>query len=78
MADSVPAIGLAQSGVDESIVEWLREALTAAEAGRITGLVFVVIHPGGCVHGMRGKADARDVALATIDMQRRIAERDEE
>jgi hypothetical protein len=72
------AIGLAATTPDESLVEWLRDALAQAEAGKITGLMFMVIHPGGSIHGSRGRVDARDVALATIDMQRQIAERDDE
>jgi hypothetical protein len=60
---------------DEELVAWLRETLALAESGELHGIVFVTIVRGSSEHGIRGRVDARDAALATVDLFHMIGKR---
>jgi hypothetical protein len=71
------AIAITRVEPNEKVVEALRALLIEAEAGRIRGLIYVAKYPSRSDHEAVGEVDARDVALATLDLQHEVMRRGE-
>lgn len=70
-------ISIAKLIPNERVVAVLRVLLEEAESGRLRGLIHVSKFATRSSHEAVGEVDARDVALACVDMQFEVARRGE-
>lgn len=66
---NIKTLAIQPAPVRNDVVEMLEALLAEARAGSVVGFVFVGRSPGESKVGSAGDLDARDIALAIIDMQ---------
>ena len=70
-------IAIARTEPNAALIDTLRRLLAEAEAGEIRGIVYISIRARGASGAIAGDADARDAALAVLDLQHMIQTRDD-
>lgn len=75
MTEPERVISITRAEPNANVVEVLRKLLADAETGDLRGLIYVGKYAKRSDHEAMGEVDARDVALATLDLQFEVMHR---